>query len=255
MTTTLVMLGGLAAPGAAPAPAGSVRILTYNIHHGQGMDGSFDLPRVAGVLLQEAPDLIALQEVDQGTDRAGGIRQAEVLGHLTGMHVTFGKAMDYDGGEYGVAILSRWPFREVLNRPLPHADGYETRTALTVAVQPAAGEVVRFTTTHLDQGRDATNRILQAAALNRLLAGDDGPGILAGDFNSRVDTEVMEKMRSLWADMFVEPPPPGAERPRYRVDYVMARPGARWRAIEARAVEATGVSDHRPIFAALELTD
>lgn len=235
--------------------AGGIKILTYNIHHGEGMDGVFDLGRIAEVLLREQPDLIALQEVDQGTERSGNVKQAEQLGTLTGMHVTFGKAMDYQGGDYGVAILSRWPFQRIDNRPLPHADGYEPRTALTVAVQSPSGARLRFTTTHLDQGRDATNRILQAAELNRLLVLDDVPSILAGDFNSRVDTEVMEKMRSLWADMFIEPLPPGAERPRYRVDYVMARPGPRWRSVESRALDAPGVSDHRPVFALLELAD
>ncbi|MEQ1870274.1 MAG: endonuclease/exonuclease/phosphatase family protein [Vicinamibacterales bacterium] len=238
----------------SPGEPDALRILTYNIHHGEGMDGVFDLYRVAEVVMAEWPDLVALQEVDQATQRSGGVRQANELSALTGLGVAFGKAMDYDGGEYGIAILSRWPMLHVENRPLPRADGMEPRTALTVEVAPPnSARHVLFTTTHLDQGRDAGNRLLQADHLNRLLAKTDTPSILAGDMNSRVDTDVIQTLRSLWNDMFVEPPADPAQRPRYRVDYVMARPAPRWRTVEARAIEAPGVSDHRPVLAVLEL--
>lgn len=246
----------VAAAGQSPPPATRIRTLTYNIHHGEGMDGVFDLPRVADVLMRERPDLIALQEVDQATLRSGGIKQAHELAGLTGMHVAFGKAMDYQGGEYGVAVLSRWPLTGIVNQALPQADDNEPRTILTVDVLVGSGaQRVRFSTTHFDQGRESPNRLVQAERLNQLLASEDTPHILAGDLNSRVDTEVMEKIRSLWTDMFVELPPPGAERPRYRVDYVLTRPADRWRLVESYTFDAPGVSDHRPILAVVELTD
>src|SRR5688572_8882435 len=105
-------------PGADQAPVpGTLRVLTYNIHHGEGTDGVFDLARIAEVIKSARADLVALQEVDQGTDRAGGVNQLDELARLTGMHAEFGKAMDYMNGGYGVAVLSRWPLVRAHNRP------------------------------------------------------------------------------------------------------------------------------------------
>src|SRR5476649_2332295 len=79
----------------------TLRVLTYNIHHGEGMDGRFDLSRLAGVVTSVHPDLVALQEVDEGTERASGLDELAELERLTELHGVFGKAMDYSGGEYG----------------------------------------------------------------------------------------------------------------------------------------------------------
>ncbi|MCY2995293.1 MAG: hypothetical protein NTY19_46640 [Planctomycetota bacterium] len=84
-----------------------IRVLTYNIQHGEGTDGKIDLARTAAVIKRLTPDLAALQEVDKATTRSRGVDQAAELGKLTGMHVAFGKAMDFAGGRYGEAILSR----------------------------------------------------------------------------------------------------------------------------------------------------
>ena len=232
-----------------------LRILTFNIRHGEGWDGMVDISRAVGVIRDQQADLVALQEVDQGTLRVGGARQADQLGELTGLHAAFGKAMDYQGGEYGVAVLSRWPLRQVSNQALPHADGYEPRTLLSVEVDPfASGRAIVFSTTHLDQGRESPNRLAQVGTINQRLATRDTPSILAGDFNSRFDTEPMSTIRSLWSDMWLEPAPADPNvRPRYKVDYVLARPAGRWRSVEGRAVEAAGVSDHRAILVVLEL--
>src|SRR3990172_3828554 len=80
-----------------------VRVLTYNIHHGEGTDGRIDLARIAAVIQRLAPDVVALQEVDKLTSRSEGVDQAAELGRLTKLHAAFGKAMDYAGGEYGQA--------------------------------------------------------------------------------------------------------------------------------------------------------
>ena len=82
-----------------------LRVLSYNIHHGQGTDGRFDLARLAEVIDRLEPDLVALQEVDHRTRRAKGVDQAAELGRLTGMHSWFGKAMDFSGGGYGDSPL------------------------------------------------------------------------------------------------------------------------------------------------------
>lgn len=231
-----------------------LRVLTYNIHHGEGMDGRFDLPRLADIMTGADPHLIALQEVDQSTERAGGVDQIAELGRLTGMRPVFGKAMDFQGGAYGVGVLSRKPIRRVKNRPLPGSADREPRTALTVDVDMGGGRPpVQFTSTHLDQGRDQKDKVAQASYLNVSLSrGTDDVGILAGDMNARADTEAMEILSRRWTDMFSDPPLDATGRPRRRVDYVMVRPAAYWRTIESRFVDAPLASDHQPILVVLE---
>src|SRR6185436_10050277 len=101
----------------------------------------------------------------------------------------FGRAMNLEGGGYGVAVLSRWPFLATQNQPLPGSDDREPRTALTVMVRiDGTGPLLQFTSTHLDQGRDEDVRLEEARALNGLLVREGAAAILAGDMNARADT-------------------------------------------------------------------
>jgi endonuclease/exonuclease/phosphatase family metal-dependent hydrolase len=231
-----------------------LRVLTYNIHHGEGLDGRFDLQRLADIMNSAAPDLIALQEVDRGTTRAGRVDQMAELGRLTGMHPVFGKAMDYQGGAYGVGVLSRQPIRRVRNRRLPGSPDREPRTALTVDVDMGErGPLVQLTTTHLDQGRNSMDQVAQASYLAAAAApGTNDAAILAGDMNSRPGTPAMQIIARRWMDVFIDPPPNPAGRPRRRIDYVMVRPAASWLTIESRYVDAPLASDHQPVLVVLE---
>ena len=96
MSLTLILC--FAAAGSEPH-APQLRVLTYNIHHGQGTDGKFDYPRLADIIKRVNPDVVALQEVDRHTNRASGIDQASLLGRLTNMKSAYGKAMHFSGGE------------------------------------------------------------------------------------------------------------------------------------------------------------
>ncbi len=130
---------------------GQLRILTYNIHHGEGTDGRFDLARIAGVITALRPDLVALQEVDRKTTRAHGIDQAAELARLTGMNYAYGPAMEYAGGEYGEAILSRFGLVSIDNYILPWPDGSEPRALLVVRVEVVGIGPVTFGGTQLAQ--------------------------------------------------------------------------------------------------------
>jgi endonuclease/exonuclease/phosphatase family metal-dependent hydrolase len=254
---SILAAGFQSAPGAAHSPAPAIRILTYNIHHGEGSDGLLDLPRLARVIASAAPDLVALQEVDERTDRSGGVSQVSELGGLTGLRPVFGEAMPFQNGGYGVGILSRWPIRSVHNRPLPRpVPDREPRTALTVTVRPAPGlGDVTFTSTHLDFGR-VNSRDLQAHALNEMLVGNDQAlSILAGDLNSGEDSEVVRIVRQQWREIEVPGPTvmSGSGRLIFRLDWLFMRPASRWRVIEARRIEEMTASDHLPVLAVLEL--
>ncbi len=84
-------------------PALRVKVLTYNVLGGRNTDGARDLSRLAEVINALDPDVVALQEVDRHTGRLNGIDLPAELAKLTGMDFVFGRAMYYDGGEYGEA--------------------------------------------------------------------------------------------------------------------------------------------------------
>ena len=107
-----------------------IRVLTFNILHGATTKGDFDLDQIAKVIIQANPDFVAMQEVDFKTNRARRYDLATELGWRTKMTPIFGKAMNYDGGEYGEAILSRYSLLQSRNMALPFAPGNEPRAAL-----------------------------------------------------------------------------------------------------------------------------
>jgi endonuclease/exonuclease/phosphatase family metal-dependent hydrolase len=248
----VLLMTGTLADGETPL---TVRVLSYNIHHGEGTDWRVDLVRLGGVIRRLDPDLVSLQEVDVDTARSGGINQVAELARQTAMHAEFGKAMDFDGGSYGVAVLSRWPLMPVAAHPLPHAPGREPRTALTVRVRPVPHRSwLRFTSTHLDQGRDPRTRIAQAEALALLLAGDETPSILAGDLNTRQDADVLRILASWTNAAPADSDPAIVMQPRAGADHVLFRPAASWRVIDWHLVDDTLTSDHRPLLVVLEST-
>jgi endonuclease/exonuclease/phosphatase family metal-dependent hydrolase len=237
----------------------TVRILTYNIHHGEGMDGVFSLDRLAGIINATAPDLVSLQEVDQGTRRSGGVHQLTELGRLTELHATFGRAMEYDGGEYGVGILSRWTPLTVDNHPLPTAPDREPRTMLTAVIDPGPGwPRLALTSTHFDSGREAEQRDAQATALVDGLPVDHHVlRMLAGDFNSRLDTDVVQILKTRWTEVSAADRPTVnvSGRPSFRVDYIFVDQPSRWRVVDTEVIDAPVASDHRPVLSVLELVE
>ena len=241
--------------GEPPEPI-RLRVLSYNIHHGEGTDGRLDLARIAAVVRAAHPDLVALQEVDVGTGRSGGVDQAGELGRLTGMQAFFGKAMPHDGGSYGEAILSRLAVLESWSVPLPASDGHEPRAAIAVRVRPdPGGPVLVFAGTHLDHTGDPADRIAQARVLLRVFAREEtGPVLLAGDLNALPGADPMPALCAAFADAGRElalPTYPSAA-PVRRIDYVLARPPAAWRVVSVEVTPEEVASDHRPLLVVLE---
>jgi len=232
-----------------------VRILSYNIFHGETLNHDFDLERIAGVIRSVSPDIVALQEVDFKTRRAKNMDLVTRLGYLTGMLPLFGRAMEYDGGEYGEGILSRFSFKETRNNPLPHSPRNEPRDALEILVELPSGDEIVFIGTHLDHTRDQTDRIVQAKRLNRLFKRNKKPTILAGDLNATPESEPMRIFFKFWTDASARDPQPTfpSFSPRRRIDYVLFRPASRWRVLESRVIEEKVASDHCALLVILEL--
>ena len=224
--------------------AGELRVVSYNIHHGAGMDGKLDLQRIAGVIAKEKPDFVALQEVDKGVSRSGKVDQAAALGKMLGMHHAFAKFMDLGGGEYGLAVLSKHPILETHVHKLP--TGAEPRVVLEV-VSKVEGKKVSFVCIHLDWTKESL-RVAQVKALDKVLEDRKHPVLLVGDYNAEPDSETMK----LVAKSGVVVAKTGAkltwpaDKPNVEIDYVVVRGMPAVKATSQVGDEKVA-SDHRPL--------
>jgi endonuclease/exonuclease/phosphatase family metal-dependent hydrolase len=250
-----VLISSFNANGQEPVDSSRiVRVLTYNILHGATMKGDFDLDRIADVINSVNPDLVALQEVDFNTNRAKNMDLATELGIRTGLAPLFGRAMPYDGGEYGEGILSTYSFLTTQNHGLPAQEGKEPRAALEVNVILKSGDTIRFIGTHLDHTRDETDRINQAHQINDIFTKEDKPSILAGDLNARPESKTMSIILKKWTKSFSQDIPTSpSENPRAKIDYILFRPDERWKVLETRVIDEKEASDHCPVLSVLEL--
>lgn len=233
-----------------------LRVLSYNIHHGRGADSKVDLERIAGVINDARPDLVALQEVDSGTRRTGRVDQPRELAKLTKLQFVFGDNIPYEGGRYGNAVLSRFPITRHKNHPLPSHYQGEQRGVLEVDVKPANGiPPLTFYATHFDYRGDYDGERMDSARLvNELVARrPDALAILAGDLNALPDSKPLQELSAQWArDSRVTLTFPAA-KPTRQIDYILFRPADRWRVIEAQVPDEPAASDHRPLLVILEL--
>ncbi|MHB0950097.1 MAG: endonuclease/exonuclease/phosphatase family protein [Gemmatimonadaceae bacterium] len=246
---------------ATPLASRPLRVLVYNIHAGKDAGGVDNLARVAAIVNESDADVALLQEVDRGTRRSGGVDQPAVLARATGRHVAFGRTLDFDGGQYGIAILSRWPIRTDTLIHLPifppqqRAGGsYEPRGALVAAIE-APGELLRVVNTHLDASGTDQYRTQEVRTIVRIADSlralrPAGRLLIGGDFNSTPESAVQQvvrdaKLRDAWTTCGGgEGPSFPASVPRKRIDYLLLDGGS---CASARVLE-TQASDHRPVF-------
>jgi endonuclease/exonuclease/phosphatase family metal-dependent hydrolase len=250
---TCVFVGGCA--GSKHESPVRIAVLTYNIYHGEDANGGSNLDAVAGIINSLQPDLVALQEVDNKTGRAKGLDLTSELSRRTGMQGVFGKAMDYDGGGYGEAVLSRHPIIETKNNPLPHTPKAEPRAALEIHIELAGGVKMAFVGTHLDHQRDQSNRMMQASRIIELYENYDFPIVLAGDLNATPGSDPINLLLGQWSDAARDNPQPTfpSTKPSRRIDYIMYKPKGRWKVVEVRVIDEKVASDHCPVLAVLEL--
>ncbi len=216
-------------------PRNSLRVLSWNIHHGQGIDGALDLPRVAGIISSWEPDIVCLQEVDRRTIRAGGVDQAVELGYLLGMESAFHRCIDYQGGEYGDAILTKFKPQEIRELKLPGK--LEQRGLVGVVISPG-GDPLLVCSTHFDHGRDNPSRLNEARIVADFARDSSIPTILAGDLNALPGSEVL----SILGEVFEIPQHPAPTFPAYiperRIDYILHTHIPGWELTETRVVPA-----------------
>lgn len=233
-----------------------VRVLSYNIHHGAGVDGKLDLERIAKVIRSANPDLVALQEVDSKTARTEQVDQPERLAELTGMDVAFGDNIPFQGGRYGNAVLTRFPIVRHTNHRLPSFYDGEQRGVLEVEIQlPGLDRPLHFLATHFDYRGASKERLASARQLGAWASErPDAPAILAGDLNAEPDSPTLRFLKEHWQatapeDLYTFP----AGKPSKQIDYILVRPPARWRLITTTVLDEATASDHRAVMAVVEI--
>ena len=240
---------------AAPAPTQTLRVMTYNIHVGVGMDKRLDLPRIAAVINAQHPDLVGLQEVDRGVTRTQRIDEIVELAKLTRMDYAFAFNLHYQGGQYGVAILTRFPIRATDHRLYQNTREAERRGFIRAEVS-VHGYLLNFVTTHLDYQND-DGRLFEAQQLLTALREVPGPLIVVGDFNDIPAGRAYQLMRYQFGDAWIESRGTAegfsypTDKPAKRIDYIFVRSTDRIRTKRAWIVD-TQASDHVPVVADLE---
>jgi len=256
LLATILSIAVICLVGCASSQPITIRVMTYNIHHGKGMDGRIDLKRIAQIIRDADADLVALQEVDRGVKRTGRVDQPAVLAELTGMQAIFEKNIVYQGGEYGNAVLSRLPVEHYENHYLPKSLPNEQRSMLEVHVR-VGGEKLIFFATHFDYHPDDGERLASVAMLKELVEQRwSVPIIVAGDMNAPPNSQVVANVNTFLTDSFVVAGGSGftypADEPERRIDYVMHTRHPCLRCVKHRVIAEPVASDHRPVLTTFE---
>lgn len=240
-----------------PFVSGNLKVMTYNIHHcnppSKGVE--IDLNAVVNLIIQQKPDIIALQEVDDHTSRSGAFNQAQEIARKMGMDYYFGKAINYGGGAYGVAILSRFPLSETKVDFLPSETGSnaEQRVLATAKVTLPDGKAIRFGSTHLDAQSSPVNRELQMTEINRIAANENLPFIIAGDFNAAPGSSVIQMLDDKFKRTCTQCDPTiPAANPTKAIDFIAFAPANGFTVASHRVIAESYPSDHLPVVATLQ---
>jgi endonuclease/exonuclease/phosphatase family metal-dependent hydrolase len=268
----------------------TLRVMTYNIKHGQtnasctqpapvpgqppSPDCNLDLQASAAVIRAQAPDIVGVQEVDRFWARSAGQDEPAALSAALGMpHYCYAPNLNHqpDGHatvphQYGTVILSRFPILECTNTLLPKTGNNEQR-GLTLAVINVRGIPLRFYNTHLHT--TATDRLLQTAEIAGILdaAGDTAPTLLMGDFNARPTAPELAPIQSRLVDSWLQAGQPSSDNPNgftsparltgnptSRIDYIWLAQSIAVESVQVPIDAQTHVAaDHYPVVANIAL--
>ena len=242
----------------------TIRFMTYNIHHGEGIDSVIDISRISQIILNNKIDVAALQEVDKGVKRTNKIDIPEMLAEQTGMNYSFRKNIDYQEGEYGNCILSRFPIISDANFHYSMLREGEQRGLLQTVIN-FDGIQIAIMNTHLDYREDDYERILNVKQIFETVENyPDVPVIIAGDFNdvpkSRTHLQMKKKFIDVWEYLnnesgFTYP----TENPIKRIDYIFMS-NLEDQSEEVRIIPTSIftlksiASDHLPVIAEFEIS-
>jgi len=227
-----------------------IKVVSYNIKSGHGMDGKIDLVRTAEVLARLDADFISLQEVDLHRPRSFSVDQAAYLARQLEMDYIFGVAIDYKIGAYGNAILSRFPLLKFTNHQLPAPDPKRAMLEIEVEVR---GKVLRLFNTHMELDRKLRLRQIQDFIVPLILSADPAT-VFCGDLNEGPEEAGVSYLGHYLQDSFRVNSGSGtatfpADHPSERMDYIFFNQACA--AVEYQIIP-TLASDHLPIMTSID---
>ncbi|MBU0473365.1 MAG: endonuclease/exonuclease/phosphatase family protein [Bacteroidetes bacterium] len=234
----------------------TLNVLTYNIFHGANTDGSNNYDKIAEIIKSVNPDLVALQEVDFRTNRVKKVDLSQIIGAKINMVSLFGKAMNFDDGEYGVAILSKRSIIGSKNIALPFHNGNEPRTVLQIVTTLESGDTVSFICTHLDYKPNSLERIEQVNKINELFSSSKYPTILAGDFNDVPNSNSINILENFWQTTYDKSNPEltfPSNNPDRKIDYIMLNKNNNWEVLSRKVICDSVATDHCGYFVSVKL--
>ena len=236
--------------------------MTYNIHHGEGTDGTLDVKRIAKLIKETNADIVALQEVDRGVERTNKVDIMTMLADGTDMTYAFGKNIDFQGGDYGNGVLTKFPILEERNLHYRMIREGEQRGLLQLVLDVRGQEVV-FMNTHIDYREDDAERVSNVGEIREAVKRFAPRSvIICGDFNdlpnSRTILLMKEELSDSWETVgagegFSYP----TAKPIKRIDYIfVSKPGtgASLRPVSARVLHSDA-SDHLPVVVEFEIVN
>lgn len=241
-------------------PVNGFRAMTYNIHSCISMDGRISPERIIRVIRQFDPDLIALQEVDAGKWRTRRQDQAALLAGALSMSYRFHPVVSDGDGDYGLALLSRFPLLETRGGRLPAIpeDGGREARGVLQAVAETPGGPVQILTTHLSLYPGERRAQMAAIVGPEWLGALDPkmPALVCGDFNAGPRSPAYRLICGHLTDVRDAGGPSGgtffSRNPLFRIDHIFISPQLQVRAVRIpRTHEVQLASDHLPIYADL----
>ena len=225
-----------------------LKLMSYNIRNAKGMDNVRNVQRIVNVITNEAPDVVAVQELDSMTTRSNQTFVLAEVAERTQMHASYAPAIDFQGGKYGIGILSKDKPLDIQTYPLP---GREEKRMLMVA----EFKDYFFACTHLSLTEE--DRLTSLEIIKNSVKSNQKPFFLAGDLN---DTPNSKFIQALQEDFLIltntKKPTYPAPEPKETIDYIAAWKGNtdNFANLSAQVVEEPLASDHRPLTVQLRMS-
>ncbi|OOF28935.1 MULTISPECIES: endonuclease/exonuclease/phosphatase family protein [Salinivibrio] len=243
--------------------APTLRVATFNMAAGRVSS----LTEIAKAIKALNVDIVAIQEVDVLTARSGKVDQPKKLAELTGLNVEFGRAIDFEGGQYGLAVASKHPILKTAITELPSGER-EQRIAFEAHVDvPGFDAPITIFNAHLDTKEDPTMRVEQVRELNDTAIDSRGIKLLLGDMNDVPHSATYQELSRYWnvvSDEAVDFRSWPASNPEIQVDYVMTGKAQKWHVENITVpqnnmsygdINWPAVTDHLPIIVEMKMIE
>ena len=227
----------------------TLKLMSYNIKNANGMDNVCNFQRIANVINNASPDVVAIQEVDSMTNRSG---QKYVLGEIadrTQMHGYFAPAIDYDGGKYGIGLLTKQVPLRLQTLPLPGRE--EARTLILAEFTDYI-----YCCTHMSLTEE--DRMKSLELVKAFTSSSTKPLFLAGDMNAEPESGFIKELQK---DFQILSNPKQhtfpAPDPKETIDYIatLKQNAKGFAVISAKVINEPMASDHRPILVELRTAE